>query len=32
MNVEWRDIHTTIVITTQYESDQAALTSVLGVA
>lgn len=30
MNVEWRDIHTTIVITTQYESDQAALTSVLG--
>lgn len=30
MNVEWRDIHTTIVIATQYESDQAALTSVLG--
>lgn len=29
MNVEWRDIHTTIVITTQYETDQAALTSVL---
>lgn len=29
MNVEWRDIHTTIVITTQYGSDQAALTSVL---
>lgn len=30
MNVEWRDIHTTIVMTTQYEPDQAALTSVLG--
>lgn len=29
MNVEWRDTHTTIVMTTQYESDQAALTSVL---
>lgn len=29
MNVEWRDIHTTIVMTTQYEPDQAALTSVL---
>lgn len=29
MNVEWQDIHTTIVMTTQYESDQAALTSVL---
>ena len=29
MNVEWRDIHTTIVITTQYEPDQAALTCVL---
>lgn len=30
MNVEWRDIHTTIAMTTQYEPDQAALTSVLG--
>lgn len=29
MNVEWRNTHTTIVMTTQYESDQAALTSVL---
>lgn len=29
MNVEWRDIHTTIVMTTQYEPAQAALTSVL---
>ena len=29
MNVEWRNIHTTIVMTTQYEHDQAALTSVL---
>lgn len=29
MNVEWRDSHTTIVMTTQYEPDQAALTSVL---
>lgn len=29
MNVEWRDIHTTIVMTTQYEPDQADLTSVL---
>lgn len=29
MNVEWRNIHTTIVMTTQYEPDQAALTSVL---
>lgn len=29
MNVEWRDIHTTIVMTTQYRPDQAALTSVL---
>lgn len=29
MNVEWLDIHTTIVMTTQYEPDQAALTSVL---
>lgn len=29
MNVEWRDIHTSIVITTQYEPDQAALTRVL---
>lgn len=29
MNVEWRDTHTTIVMTTQYEPDQAALTSVL---
>lgn len=26
MNVEYRDIHTTIVMTTQYEPDQAALT------
>lgn len=29
MNVEWRDIHTTIVMTTQYEPDQADLTRVL---
>lgn len=29
MNVEWRNIHTTIVMTTQYEPDQASLTSVL---
>lgn len=29
MHVKWRDIHTTIVMTTQYEPDQAALTSVL---
>lgn len=29
MNVEWRNIHTTIVMTTKYEPDQAALTSVL---
>lgn len=29
MNVEWRDIHTTIVMTTQYEPDQAALTGML---
>lgn len=29
MNVEWRNIHTTIVMTTQYAPDQAALTSVL---
>ena len=29
MNVEWRDIHTTIVMTTQYEPDQAAITSAL---
>lgn len=29
MNVEWRNIHTTVVMTTQYEPDQAALTSVL---
>ena len=29
MNVEWRNIHTTIVMTTQYKPDQAALTSVL---
>lgn len=29
MNVEWRNIHTTIAITTQYETDQAALTRVL---
>lgn len=29
MNVEWRNINTTIVMTTQYEPDQAALTSVL---
>jgi hypothetical protein len=29
MNVEWQDIHTTIVMTTQYEPDQATLTSVL---
>lgn len=29
MNVSWQDIHTTIVMTTQYEPDQAALTSAL---
>ena len=29
MNVEWRDIHTTIVMTTQHEPEQATLTSVL---
>ena len=29
MNVEWRNIRTTIVMTTQYEPDQAALTSML---
>lgn len=29
MNVEWRDTHTTIVMTTKYEPDQAALTSAL---
>lgn len=29
MNVGWQDIHTTIVMTTQYEPDQAALTSAL---
>lgn len=29
MNVMWQDIHTTIVITTQYEHDQAALTNAL---
>lgn len=29
MNVEWRDIHTTIVMTTQHEPDQADLTRVL---
>lgn len=29
MNVEWRDIHTTIVMTTQYEPDQADLTRAL---
>ena len=32
MNVEWRDIHTTIVMTTKYEPDQAALTGVLVAA
>lgn len=29
MNVSWQDIHTPIVMTTQYEPDQAALTSAL---
>lgn len=29
MNVKWRDIHTTIVMTTKYEPDQSDLTSVL---
>lgn len=29
MNVEWRNIHTTVVMTTQYKPDQAALASVL---
>lgn len=32
MNVEWRDIHTTIVMTTQHEPEQAALTEYLGEA
>lgn len=29
MNVEWRDIHTTIVMTTQHEPEQAGLTKFL---
>ena len=29
MNVSWQDIHTTVYMTTQYEPDQADLTSVL---
>lgn len=29
MNVEWRDIHTTIVMTTQHEPEQGALTEYL---
>lgn len=29
MNVEWRDIHTTIVMTTQHETEQAGLTKFL---
>lgn len=32
MNVEWRDIHTTIVMTTRYEPDLAGLTDALMVA
>lgn len=29
MNVEWRNIHTTVVMTTQHKPEQAGLTSVL---
>lgn len=29
MNVEWRNIHTTVVMTTKHEAEQAGLTSVL---
>lgn len=32
MNVEWRDIHTTLVMSTQFETDLAGLTEVLGAA
>lgn len=32
MNVEWRDVHTTIVMTTQYVPDQVDLTRVLEAA
>lgn len=32
MNVKWRDIHTTLCITTQFESDLAGLTDALGSA
>lgn len=32
MNVEWRDIHTTLYMTTQFETDLAGLTEVLGAA
>lgn len=32
MNVSWQDIHTTLYITTQFESDLAGLTEALGAA
>lgn len=32
MNIEWRDVHTTIVMTTQYVPDQVDLTRVLEAA
>lgn len=32
MNVEWRDIHTTLYMTTQFETDLAGLTEALGSA
>lgn len=32
MNVSWQDIHTTLYMTTQFETDLAGLTEVLGAA
>lgn len=32
MNVKWRDIHTTLYMTTQFETDLAGLTDALGSA
>nr|DAR70660.1 MAG TPA: hypothetical protein [Caudoviricetes sp.] len=32
MNVKWRDIHTTLFMTTQFETDLAGLTDALGSA
>ena len=32
MNVSWRDIHTTLYVTTQFETDLAGLTEFLGAA